>query len=174
MSHHWTPCHVLPTLYREWYGLCFLAFFTLHVFYLLALSLPWDQQFSLKVSRAEADRRNIAPAQLLCRIAAIHSSYFSFYFLFSSLLVSIIQFLFQFLFYFNPQFIFQFLFKASFEVRIPQPQDLPFSGYKPARLPQPQNQPLTSFEPALLQVPCCWQLLCHICGQWIYQEALLN
>ena len=45
-------------------------------------------------------------------------------------------------------------FKASVEVRVPQPWNLPLTGFEPARVPQPWNLPLTDFEPALLKVPC--------------------
>ena len=44
--------------------------------------------------------------------------------------------------------------KASFEVRVPQPWNLPLTGLKPERVPQPWNLSLTCFEPALLKVPC--------------------
>ena len=46
-----------------------------------------------------------------------------------------------------------YVFKASFEVRVPQPWNLPLTGLEPPRIPQPWNLLLTGFEPAFLKVP---------------------
>ena len=44
--------------------------------------------------------------------------------------------------------------KASFEVRVPKPWNLPLTGFEPAMVPQPWNMPLAIFEPVFLKVPC--------------------
>ena len=115
-------CHavghqVLPTtFYRECYGYQ-RVFFTLRRF-LPDTPCCWLQGFpgasssTWKLAGLHADHRNIVPAQLLCRMRVIHKR---------GILIGSI-----------------YVPKASFEVRIPQPWNLPFTG----------------FEPTFLKVPC--------------------
>ena len=44
--------------------------------------------------------------------------------------------------------------KAYFEVRVPQPWNLPLTRFEPLSVPQQWNLSLTGFEPAFLKVPC--------------------
>ena len=112
------PCHaighqVLPTtLYWKCYGFE-RAFFTFRHFLPCTLScwfwgfLGTDSATS-KLAGLHADHWNIVPVQLLRWMAAIHKR---------GILVGSI-----------------YVPKASFEVRVPQPWNLPLTGFKPAFL----------------------------------------
>ena len=126
MSHHWSlcflvsPCYLqdamlwqwsssdLPPVLQTWESVFHSqAFLTLQSF-LLFSRLPWAGSSTSKLAGFHADLWNIALAQLFVWIIAIHKS---------SILVGSI-----------------YVPKASFEVRVLQPWNLPLTGLEPAFL----------------------------------------
>ena len=95
-----------------------------------------------KLAGLHADHRSIAPAWLFCLVTAIHKR---------DIVVGSI-----------------YVPKVSFEVKVPQPRNLPLTGFESVRVPQTCNLPLTGFEPVLLKVLCVVSWL----SWWLGHRAL--
>ena len=101
----------LPRVLRIWESIFYCqAFLSLHSF-LLVLRLSWGWLFNLKVSRASCWSLKHSPGPTIVQITAIHKR---------GILVGSI-----------------YVPKASFEVRVPKPRNLPLTGFEPASLKVP-------------------------------------